>query len=47
MDKTLEESKRLMGARARTKPKPHEEMKLGKRKVKKGKSPAKRQAKKR
>jgi hypothetical protein len=43
---TMKETKALMGALARMKPKPHEEMKLGKTRTKKAKSPAKK-AKKR
>lgn len=42
----LNETKALMGALVRMKPKPHEDMKLGKAKAKKAKSPA-RKAKKR
>jgi len=34
-DKTLEKTKSLMGALVRMKPKPHEEMKVGKKKAKK------------
>jgi hypothetical protein len=37
-DKELEEAKRIMGALVRMPPKPHEEMKLGKPRGKKGKS---------
>lgn len=37
----IEETKRLMGALVRMKPKPHEDMKLGKSKPKKTKSPRK------
>ena len=36
---TLENTKRLMAALGRMPPKPHEEMKLGKNKAKRGKSP--------
>ena len=35
----LDNTKSLMGALVRMKPKPHEKMKLGKSKTKKGKSP--------
>jgi hypothetical protein len=38
------DTKRLMGALVRMKPKPHEDMKLGKAKAKKAKSPAKKRA---
>ena len=38
---SLESTKRLMGALVSMKPKPHEEMKIGKAKAKKAKSPAK------
>jgi hypothetical protein len=34
----LKETKRLMGALVRMKPKPHEDMKVGKRKTKRAKS---------
>jgi hypothetical protein len=40
----LKGTKNLMGALVRMKPKPHEEMKIGKAKAKKAKSPAKKRA---
>jgi len=40
----LEQTKRLMGALVRMPPKPHEDMKVGKPKRKKAKSPGKRRA---
>jgi hypothetical protein len=40
----IEGAKRIMGALLRMPPKPHDEMKLGKRKAKPSKSPAKRKA---
>ena len=43
----LDQAKRLMGALVRIKPKPHDEMKLGKPKGKNQKSPAKKAKKKR
>jgi hypothetical protein len=43
----FEEAKRTMGALVRTPPKHHDEMKLGKPRGKKAKSPAKRQRKSR
>mgnify|MGYP000919699753 FL=1 len=36
MTKQLEETKKLMGALVRMKPKPHEDMKIGKKKKAKG-----------
>jgi hypothetical protein len=42
--KELDDTKRLMGALVRMKPKQHEEMKVGKAKTKKAKSPAKKSA---
>ncbi len=41
-DEALEDAKRIMGALVRQPPKPHDEMKLGKPRAKKGRSPAKR-----
>jgi hypothetical protein len=41
----IEDTKRLMGALVRMKPKPHEEMKVGKSKFSKKKSPASGRAK--
>ncbi len=41
-DEALEDAKRIMGAVVRQPPKPHDEMKLGKPRAKKGRSPAKR-----
>jgi hypothetical protein len=40
-DDGLDEARRIMGALVRMPPKPHEDMKLGKPKTKKAKSPAK------
>lgn len=40
----LDETKKLMGALVRMKPKPHDEMKIGNSKAKKTKSPAKKRA---
>jgi hypothetical protein len=44
MHDELAETKRLMGALVRQPPKPHDEMKLGKPKPKKNKSPTKKRA---
>ena len=44
-DKDLDDAKRLMGALVRMKPKPHEDMKLGKSKRNKAKSPERKKAK--
>lgn len=45
MAKLLDDTKRLMGALVHMKPKPHEDMKVGKSKRKKKKSPSKLKAK--
>jgi hypothetical protein len=44
-NRELEEAKRIMAALVRMPPKPHDQMKLGKPRGKKAKSPAKRKAK--